>query len=85
MTKGGLRVKPSNAKKILRVHDRRTAAIHEQWAQYYEAVERQKAGRDPSVPTPNPPVRFGLHCPFKGEAVRRLSEGLLACRATVCE
>jgi len=66
-----LRIRPEVAHKWQEIHDRRTAAQHMAWSNYYHTGEGK------------PPVRFGLHCPFKSATVREFAETLTVCRAVV--
>jgi hypothetical protein len=69
-----LRIRPEVAYAWQKIHDRRTAAQHAAWSTYRQSGEGNV-----------PPVRFGLHCPFKGEVVREFSEALIICRAIAHE
>jgi len=64
-----LRMRPEVADAWREIHQRRTATQHAAWTAYRQSGEGV------------PPVRFGLHCPFKGKVVKHMAEALTICRA----
>jgi|GEM_PF-3677286 len=87
-TPTGYRMSRDVAEKIQEIQDRRTKDMHGTWMRYYLASE----GRLPTAHALHElrekdetaiPVRFGLHCPFKGDVVRQFAEALMLCRATI--
>lgn len=66
-----LRLRPEVVAKWREIHDKRTAVRHAEWQAHRQSN------------TSDPPIRLGLHCPFKGAVVQAFAEALTACRAVV--
>lgn len=64
-----LRVRPEVSNAWHEIHQRRTATQYAAWTAYRQSGDGV------------PPVRFGLHCPFKGKVVKQMAETLTICRA----
>ena len=63
------RLRPEVSDAWHEIHQRRTVTQHTAWETYRQSGEGV------------PPVRFGLHCPFKGKVVKHMAETLTICRA----
>lgn len=67
---GTLLARPAVVRRWQAMQDRRTDQRHADWLSYYQS---DRSGR--------PPIRFALHCPFKGPVVREFTKTLMVCRA----
>lgn len=63
-------LRPEVAQVWQAMQDRRTAQRHADWLDYFQS---NRSG--------SPPIRFALHCPFKGPVVREFTKTLMVCRA----